>query len=169
MKKVGKRLSKGFDKILTGTAYISGIIIVILMLSMSYEVVMRYFFKEPTKWAVDFAGYMQYACVLLGSAWVLKIGSHTRIDVLTNRFQPRTQTILNIVTSSISLLACIAFLWKGFEATWDAYQSGDFLYREVEVPLSILYAFIPFAFLLICIQFGREIHKHWHNLKRPTV
>lgn len=169
MRAFGNQLSRGFDKVLTGTGYISGIIIIVLMLSMSYEVVMRYFFKEPTKWAVDFAGYMQYACVLLGSAWVLKIGSHTRIDVLINRLQPRIQSILYIVTSVISFLATAIFCWKGFDATWGAYQHGDFLYREVEVPLSVLYAFLPFAFFLLCIQFIREIHKHWHSLKRPSA
>ena len=166
---VVKRFSKGFDKMLTVTAYLSGIIIIVLMLSMSYEVVMRYFFKEPTKWAVDFAGYMQYACVLLGSAWVLKISSHTRIDVLINRLRPRLQTLLNMITSLISLLACSIFCWKGFEATWSAYQRGDFLYREVEVPLSILYVFIPFAFFLLCIQFGREIYRHWQTFKRVPI
>jgi TRAP-type C4-dicarboxylate transport system permease small subunit len=160
----GRRLSKGFDRILTVTAYTSGIIIVVLMLSMCYEVVMRYFFNAPTKWAADFSGYMQYVLVLLGAAWVLKIDAHTRIDTLLVFFSPRTRTIINIVTSSIALVACALFLWKGVEATWDAYQRGDFLYREVELPLAPLYAVIPFAFLLVCIEFGRKVYGYWHSL-----
>jgi TRAP-type C4-dicarboxylate transport system permease small subunit len=172
MKKTGTvfiGVSKIFDNIITRAAYLSGCIIIFMMLAISYEVIMRYFFIKPTGWVMDFSGYMQYACVLLGSAWVLKIGSHTRIDVLLNKFPARIQTILNLITSSIALVACAIFFWKGFEATWGAYQRGDFLYREVEVPLSILFAFIPFAFLLLCIQFGREIYKHWQALRRPPV
>lgn len=172
MKKIGivsGRAPKIFDNIVTAAAYLSGCIIVFMMLAISYEVAMRYFFGTPTAWVMDFSGYMQYAIVLLGAAWVLKIGSHTRIDILLNKFRPRIQTILNIVTSSISLVACAIFGWKGFEATWGASQRGDFLYREVEVPLAILFAFIPFSFLLLCIQFGREIHKHWRALGKPPV
>jgi TRAP-type C4-dicarboxylate transport system permease small subunit len=172
MKKTGivsGRASKIFDNVITRAAYLSGYIIIFMMFSISYEVTMRYFFIKPTGWVMDFSGYMQYVCVLLGSAWVLKIGSHTRMDILLNRFRPWVQTLLNLITSSIALVACAIFGWKGFEATWDAYQSGEFLYREVEVPLSILFAFIPFTFLLLCIQFGRQIYKQWQTLRRPSV
>jgi C4-dicarboxylate transporter DctQ subunit len=172
MRKAGNTsggLSKIFDRIITWVAYVSGWIIIIMMLSISYEVVMRYFFRAPTAWVVDFSGYMQYVLVLLGTPWVLKIGSHTRLDILLNKFSGRIQTILNIITSSIALLACAIFFWKGFEATWGAYQRGDFLYREVEVPLALLFVFIPVAFLLLCIQFGREVYKHWRGLGKALV
>jgi TRAP-type C4-dicarboxylate transport system permease small subunit len=163
---VGRGLCKGFDRTLKATAYMSGIIIVLLMLSMCYEIVMRYFFNAPTKWAADFSGYMQYVLVLLGAAWVLQINGHTKIDTLVLFFSPRTRTIIDIVTSSIALAACALFLWKGVEATWDAYQRGDFLYREVELPLAPLYGVIPLAFLLVCIEFVRKVYGYWHSLTR---
>jgi TRAP-type mannitol/chloroaromatic compound transport system permease small subunit len=90
---MGRRLSKVFDNVLTGTAYASGAIIVLMMLSMSYEVAVRYFFLAPTKWAADSAGYMQYALVLLGAAWMLKMDSHTKIEILLQRLQSKTRTI----------------------------------------------------------------------------
>ena len=161
---VGRRLSAGFGGLLVVTAYCSGGIIVLLMLVVSYEVVMRYFFNAPTTWAIDFSRYMQYALVLLGATWVLKMGAHTKIDMLVIRRSPRTQAIIKIVTSSLALVACAIFFWKGLEATWGAYLRGDFLYHEVEVPLAPLYAFIPFTFLLLCIQFGHEVYDHWRSL-----
>jgi C4-dicarboxylate transporter DctQ subunit len=166
---VGRLLSKVFDRILIVTAYISGAIIVLMMLSMSYEVVMRYFFLAPTPWAVDSAGYMQYALVLLGAAWVLKTESHTKIDTLVLRLSFRTRTIINFVTSFIALATCALFVWKGTEATWNAYIRGDFLYREVEVPLAPLYAIIPFAFLLLFIQFGRRVYGYWRSLSASKL
>ena len=166
MGSVGRRLSKAFDSILRATAYTSGVIIVLLMLSMCYEIVMRYFFNAPTKWAADFSGYMQYVLVLLGAAWVLNIDGHTKIDTLVLFFSSRTRTIIDIVTSSIALVACALFFWKGVEAAWNAYQRGYFLYREVELPIAPLYAVIPFAFLLVCIEFGRKVYGYWHSLTR---
>jgi C4-dicarboxylate transporter DctQ subunit len=161
---VGKRLSNVFDKILIGTGYTSGVIVVVMMLSVSFNVVMRYFFNKPTLWSNDFAGYMQYAAVLVGAAYVLMVKRHTRIDIVVQRLRPRAQVILHIVTWCIALVACAIFLWKGVQATWDAYQRNDILFRAVEVPLAPLYAFIPFSFLLLCIQFCREIYGRWRSL-----
>ena len=161
---IGNWLSKAFDRILTVTGYASGTIIVIMMLSMSYEVMMRYFFLKPTPWAADFSGYMQYAIVLLGAAYVLKIDAHTKIDTILMRFPSKTRTVINIVTSLLAMVTCALFFWKGMEATWSAYIRGDFLYREVEIPIAPLYAFIPFAFLLLFIQFGRRVYSFWHSL-----
>ena len=158
------KLSVIFDNILTGAAYLSGFIIILMMLSISYEVVMRYFFTAPTTWAIDFSGYMQHALVMLGAAWVLKNGGHTKIDIFSNRLQGKKRAILSLLTSSISLVACSLFFWKGLEATWGAYQRGDFLYREVEIPSALLLAFFPLCFFLLCIQFAREIYNHFRAL-----
>jgi C4-dicarboxylate transporter DctQ subunit len=165
MRTVGKRLSKIFDGILTGTAYVGGVLIILMMLSMSDHIVMRYFFRQPTGWASDFTGYMQYAIVLIGAAWLLKIDGHTKIDTLLLRFSPKIRAIIGIITSSIALVVCSIFLWKGVEATWDAYVRGDLLYRTVELPLAPLYAVIPFGFLLVCIELGRKVYNQWRYLR----
>ncbi len=158
------KLSRIFDNVLTVAAYASGFIIIIMMLSISYEVVMRYFFTAPTTWAIDFSGYMQYALILLGAAWVLKKNGHTKIDIILERFQGKKRSILNLFTSAISFVACALFFWKGLEATWGAYLRGDFLYREVEIPSAPLLAFFPLGFLMLCIQFAREIYKQFRAL-----
>ena len=168
MEKSGGRLSRIFDRILVGTGYASGAIIVIMMLAMSYDVVLRYFFNAPTKWAGDFSGYMQYVLVLIGAAWVLMIRGHTRIDILVTRFSTRTQKIMSLVTSCIALIACALFVWEGIRATWLAYQGNEFLYRDIEVPLYPLYAVIPFSFILLCIQFGRMVYNGWRSLRTGT-
>jgi TRAP-type mannitol/chloroaromatic compound transport system permease small subunit len=162
----GARLSRLFDRILLATAYISGAIIVIMMLSMSFDVAMRYFFDMPTRWAGDFSGYMQYFLVLLGAAWVLSIRGHTRIDILVTRFSKRTQQYFALVTSCIGLIACALFVYVGTTATLTAITDNEFLYRDIELPLWPFYAFIPLCFTLLCIQFGRMIYRGWIALQR---
>jgi C4-dicarboxylate transporter DctQ subunit len=167
--KVIGKLSKIFDTILTVTAYLSGSLIVIMMLSISYEVVMRYFFNSPTIWVIDFSGYMQYAVVLLGAAWVLKNDGHSKIDVISNRFQGKKRLILSLLTCSIGLIACGLFFWKGLEATWGAYQRSEFLYRDVEVPTALLLVFFPLGFSMLFIQFAREIYNNLRALLSPHI
>ena len=161
---MSSKLSRFFDKVLTVAAYVSGFIIILMMLSISYEVVMRYFFDAPTSWAIDFSGYMQHALVLLGAAWVLKNGGHTKIDLFVHSLKGRKSKIINVVTSLLAFVACVLFFWKGLEATWGAYQRGDFLYRDIEVPKALLLGFFPLGFILLCLQYAREIYKQWRAL-----
>ncbi len=158
-------LSMVFDKVLLLTCYVAGGILIIMMLCITYEVVMRYFFNAPTTWVTDFAGYMQYVLILLGGAWVLKIDGHPRIDIIVSRTSSKTNAIVRIATSSLAAIACCIFFWKGLEAALNASRRGDFLYRTVEVPLAPLYAVIPLSFLLIFIEFVRQIHDRWRSLK----
>ena len=161
---VRRRLYNVYQKILLVTMYIAGALLLVMMLSICYEVVVRYFFNRPTAWAIDFAGYIQYAITLIGATWVLWIDGHPRIDILTEHASPKTQTIIRIVTSFLAMVACAIFLWKGMEATLNAFERGDFLYRNIKVPVGPLYALLPFAFLLLVVEFGRQIYVKWRTL-----
>jgi C4-dicarboxylate transporter, DctQ subunit len=165
----GARWSRVFDRILVATGYASGAIIVLMMVSMSFDVVMRYFFDMPTRWAGDFSGYMQYVLVLLGAAWVLSVRGHTRIDILATRFSVRIQKALGIATSCVGLIGCALFVYVGVRATVTAITGNEFLYRDIEVPLWPLYAFVPFGFTLLFIQFGRMIYRGYRSMKVNPV
>jgi C4-dicarboxylate transporter, DctQ subunit len=161
----GSRLSRFWDNLLKTTIYTSGVLIFVLMLLVAFSVIMRYFFKTPTGWVPDFAGYFQYALVLLGAAWVLKIKRHVRIDVLVAKYSRRTQTIIEIVTMSMAFIAYAIFFYVGLKATITAFVNGDVLYKEFIMPLGPLYAFIPFGLGLLCIQMFIEIYTRCRSLK----
>jgi TRAP-type C4-dicarboxylate transport system permease small subunit len=101
----------------------------------------------------------------MGTAWVLRTNKHTRIDVIVVRFSRRTQTIIGLVCNFLGFIACALFFWVGLQKTLNAFALGDFLYREVKVPLGPLYAFIPFAFLLLSIQLGMHLYSGWRSLQ----
>jgi TRAP-type C4-dicarboxylate transport system permease small subunit len=161
----GARLSRLWENILRGTIYASGALIVILMLLVSFSVIMRYFVGMPTGWVPDFAGYFQYALVLLGAAWVLKIKRHVKIDVLVVRFSRRIQGIIELVCNCLAFIAYSIFFVVGLRATINAFVRGDFLFKEVKMPLGPLYAFIPFCLLLLCIQIFLDIYTRWRSLR----
>jgi TRAP-type C4-dicarboxylate transport system permease small subunit len=131
-------LSRFWASLLKVTIYIAGAMILILMVGVAFSVIMRYFFKAPTGWVPDFAGYFQYALVLLGAAWVLRIKRHVRIDVIVAKFSRRIQTIIEIVTMSMAFLAYALFVVVGTRATITAFVNGDFLYKEIPMPLGPL-------------------------------
>lgn len=69
-----------------------------LVFFMSYDVIMRYLFQAPTKWAYELT-WMQYgALFILGGAYALKHNLHVRVDIFYNRWSPRTRAIFDLAT-----------------------------------------------------------------------
>lgn len=153
----GGKFLRIWDGILKGTAYASGAFIFVLMLLMSYQVIVRYFFKASTGWVPDFATDIQYIVVMLATAWVLRVKKHTKLDVLVVGMKPMRKRILDLALNILSLAACALFFYLGLKATIVAFSNGDTIYREIIVPLGPLLAFIPFSFLMLSIQLVIDI------------
>ncbi len=68
-----------------------------LVLFMSYDVVMRYLFQAPTKWAYETTWMLYGALFILGGAYGLKHKLHVRVDILYNRMSPRSRAIFDLV------------------------------------------------------------------------
>lgn len=71
-------------------------LVVLLTGMLGYEVVMRYAFNAPTKWAFDLSYMIGGSYFLLGQAYALKMRRHVRIDIFYAFFPPRIQALLEI-------------------------------------------------------------------------
>jgi TRAP-type mannitol/chloroaromatic compound transport system permease small subunit len=69
-----------------------------LVLFMGYDVIARYLFQAPTRWAYEMT-WMQYgALFLLGGAYGLKHKLHVRVDIIYVRWPKRTRAIFDFLT-----------------------------------------------------------------------
>jgi len=80
-----------------GKAY--GWCILILTLSVTYEVFVRYVLNKPTVWAFDMMIQMYGALFLMAGAYALAQDSHVRGDVLYRLFPVRMQAFLDFILS----------------------------------------------------------------------
>jgi TRAP-type C4-dicarboxylate transport system permease small subunit len=160
-----KLLGKLFDKVLTTTLYVASVFTLLLVLSISYDVVMRYFFVRPTGWANDLSGYLVYAITFLGAACVQRERSHISIDILIERFDVKTKTIANCVTSILSAIFCGIYAWKGFEATWVSYTHRYPLVGGIKIPEFSILWLVPFGMFLLFIELIRLSGKNVVNLR----
>ena len=164
--KRGGRLSKTFEGILTGLAYLAGILIFLMVLFITYEVVMRYFFRSPTNWVFDCTGFMLYVVTFLGTAWVLRVEGHPKVDIVLKVFSTKNQALMNCISSFTALIVCCVFLVQSMGEALEAYQKGEVLFRTFIIPRHILLWFIPLAFLLLCVEFARKGRKYLSAFRR---
>lgn len=128
--------------------------ILILTLSVSYEVFVRYVLNAPTVWAFDMMIQMYGALFLMCGAYALAQDTHVRADVVYRLFPIRVQAGLDFVLYFLFFFPGItALVWFGYEIASDSWR-----YKEVSFnsPASIqIYFFkslIPVAGALLMIQ-----------------
>ncbi|MEP1200266.1 MULTISPECIES: TRAP transporter small permease subunit [unclassified Tateyamaria] len=136
----------------TGRAF--GWCILILTLSVSYEVFVRYVLNSPTVWAFDMMIQMYGALFLMCGAYALAQDTHVRADVVYRLFPVRVQAALDFLLYFLFFFpGIIALVWYGYEIASDSWR-----YKEVSFnsPASIqIYFFkslIPLAGGLLVIQ-----------------
>ena len=156
-----------FDRILDITAVLAGALIVFLILSVCWEVVLRYFFNRPTSWVVEISGYIVLWVPFLVSAWVLRRGSHIRMDLLIGELSPKGQSILNTITFSIAALICFIITWYGVIVMVDLYRTGFITQTFLRIYKWPIIAVIPLSTSLLFIEFLRKISNALSSWKHP--
>ena len=136
----------------TGRAF--GWCILILTLSVSYEVFVRYVLNAPTVWAFDMMIQMYGALFLMCGAYALAQDTHVRADVLYRLFPVKVQASLDFLLYFLFFFpGILALAWYGWEIAADSWR-----YKEVSFnsPASIqIYFFkslIPLSGILLTIQ-----------------
>jgi TRAP-type C4-dicarboxylate transport system permease small subunit len=150
---------KRFDSFNDILALVSGGLIGFTTLIVIYEVIMRYLVRKPTTWVNDISEILLVYLTFLGSAWVLRLGGHIKIDIIETLFlKERGKVILLIFQNILSLFFCFVFTWITWDSFWDSLvtqeRTGGGLFS---VPLWPVYMVIPFGAALLCIQLIRQI------------
>ena len=158
-----------FDHIIDSLASVSGVIVLGIMFIMTYEVIMRYFFRKAPTWAIEVTEYGLFLLAFLGAAWLLKLGRHIRVDVVVNQLGAKAQTLFSIVTSIVGAIICLVITWFGIDATLDYLHRSVMMERVLVFPKYTLLLFIPLGCFMLAIQFLRQVYGHvksWRAIAR---
>lgn len=140
--------------------------ILILTLSVSYEVFVRYVLNQPTVWSFDTMIQMYGALFLMAGPYAMAQDAHVRGDVLYRLFPVRWQALVDFTLYILFFFpGMIALFWFGWEIASDSWR-----YKEVSInsPAGIqVYFFktlIPLAGFLMMLQGMAEIVRCWYAL-----
>ncbi len=133
--------------------------IVILTLVTSYDVMMRYLFRDPTDWAYD-ASYILYGTLfLMAGAYALSRNGHVRGDVLY-RFMPvRWQAGIDLALYFIFFFpAVLALMYSGYEFAKMSWVIGErSALSPAGPPLYHFKSLIPIAGFFLFLQGVAEV------------
>ncbi|WP_022664287.1 TRAP transporter small permease subunit [Desulfospira joergensenii] len=138
----------------------AGWIVVIMMLTISYDVAMRYIFNSPTTWSFEINRYMLIMVVFIGGAWTLPAGGHVSVDIAVERCSEKKRQILDLITSVMASAYVLVFLVESTVFTWDAVAHNVKSTEYLAWPLWPVRAFLVIGGLLLLLEYLLRIVKN---------
>ena len=142
-----------------------------MLFIMTFEVFMRYILQAPTEWGTELVTFLFAGYILLGGGYTLLYKDHVNIIVIYNRFSPRGNEILDLLTFVIFFLYCYSLLVEGWKFAWDALKIGRHSGTDWNPPLSPVLMTLPIAAFLMLVQgiakFIRDLLIIWAGKEVP--
>ncbi len=163
------KLEKITDKIIDGVGYLTGVLMLWLILNVAWDVMMRYVFHNSSIAMQELEWHTFSVLMLYGTGYALRYNAHVRVDFIYDRLNPSKQAWINILGTIFFLLPLILLIIYGsWDFVMDAYTTneisedpGGLTHRwiiKAQIPLA-------FIFLLFC-SFNFMLHNI--NILRGT-
>ncbi|WP_299852551.1 TRAP transporter small permease subunit [uncultured Roseovarius sp.] len=141
--------------------------ILILTLSVSYEVFVRYVLNAPTVWAFDMMVQMYGALFLMAGPYALAQDAHVRGDVLYRLFPVRWQARVDFTLYILFFFpGMMALFWYGWEIASDSWRYKEVSWNSpARIQIYFFKTLIPVAGFLLMLQGLAEMMRCWLAMK----
>lgn len=130
----------------------------VLILTLVYEVVSRYFFNSPTIWSHELSSMIFGAFAILSGSYTLKHLGHVRSDVIYLLFPTRLQRLCDVMVYTIGIGVLAIFLIQAIEFAQKSWISNEVSARSIwQPPLYYIKSIIPLAVFLLILQSFAEL------------
>ena len=127
---------------------LAGFATLAIVLSVTYDVLMRYFLDQPQLFVDEVAGFLQVLLIFAGAAYTFRVGGHVRVDLVTNAVRPATRAWLRVVTLLVGVVFLAIVIWVTTQSAYTAYRYGR-VSAVMLYPLWLPMAFIPAGLALL--------------------
>ena len=140
MKKL-KWLILHIEEIIAGTA------LAVMMCAIFYNVIMRYCFRSPTKWADELSMICLAWLTFMGAASAYKKNLHFGIDIILDKLPVRGRMLLRQVTNLVFVVLFGFVTYLGF----NLYQNAVKVFNYTGWSYKIMDAALPLGFLSMTV------------------
>ena len=153
-------------------AFLAGIILVFIMLSVGLDVILRYFFNRPMIWVTEVTECLLLYITFLGTGWLLRDEGHVKVDIILTRLKPESTAFLGILSSLVGIFVSIMLTFYGMSVTWNYFRRAIYTPTAMEIPVAAIILIIPIGSFMLLIGFirrtGRFIGEYWIIKKQST-
>lgn len=152
MRKITTVFLKLTDAVTEKTGRAVSLMALPIMLIIAIEVVARYFFNSPTRWAWPLSTHLFGVLSLFGGAYALLHNRHIRVEVLYESFGSRLKLVSNVLTAVCFLLFIGLLVWQGYVMAEMSVGSREVIRGIIHFPVYPLKILVPVAAFLFLLQ-----------------
>ncbi|MFC1869405.1 TRAP transporter small permease [Thermodesulfobacteriota bacterium] len=153
-----------FDLVTKYLCYLSAAILVVVSLSISLDVVLRYTINNPLKWVFEGTEYAMLFITFLAATYVLQKDEHVRLDLAINAMGPRLRAGVNAFTSLVMSAVCLVLTWSSTKFTIYLFQHDVTLIKYYTIPKFVIYFIVPVGFFLLFIQSLKRTYQYLRQI-----
>ena len=154
-----------FDKIIDTMLLAAAVIVVLDAVVVSVDVLLRKFIGFTWAPLYEIITYTLLWMTFLGTTAIMRMNSHVKMDSVTGRLSPKTQALINGVTSTLCALLLIGIIFYTIKLTVSDYQTNFILATIVNPPKWPIEIIIPIGFLMLFIQIIRNAYNFFVTYK----
>ncbi len=151
--RISQRVMHYAERIGLYLGYIAGALILVMMLTVVYDVLARHIFNAPTLWMIDLNEYLLPYVTFIPAAWILLKDGHVGVTLLVDRMQPRSQRKMRVATDILGLGYSAVMAWQGWLMALESLRAGHRFPTIYMWPRFPVYVIIPIGFALLCLAF----------------
>ncbi|MGC9420730.1 MAG: TRAP transporter small permease [Rhodovulum sp.] len=141
-----------FDAVELLAARFAALLLVATGAMLSYEVVARYFFTQPTIWAAELSQLCLIWACPLAAPWVLSARRHIRVTAVTQLLPLGLRRVLEVAAMLVIAGFSGFVLWFGFGIFHDSWVRGRTTGTMLDLPAWLPEAAIPAGFALLTVS-----------------
>ncbi len=130
------------------------LLLLLMVLNVSYDVIMRYFFRNSSVALQELEWHLFAIILLFGISVSLQQEAHVRVDFLFERFSKRVQAGINIFGTLFFLLPLALLITTGSVTfVYDAWRVGEISANPGGLPYRwLIKGMIPLSFSLLIVS-----------------
>lgn len=160
---------KFIDNITKYVAYLTAVILALLVILVVFDATARYLFSEGSTALQELEWHFFDVVILLSIAFTLRNNAHVRVDIFYEKFSQKTKVLINIFSflffvlplSFLIIYIGIHFVEMSYIQHEASSDPGGLKYRWIVKSL------MPLAFILLALQAFKELVsdiKSWRAL-----
>jgi C4-dicarboxylate transporter DctQ subunit len=134
-------------------AFVAGLVLLFITLSIFVDVILRYFFSSPTIWITEVSTYLFLYLIFLGTAYALQQGAHIRVTFLLDHLNEKVKRIVNVLTSLFSMIFTAVLMWQSSLMTWSAFSQHWTSPTMLNAPMAYVYVAMVIGSFLLLVTF----------------
>jgi TRAP-type mannitol/chloroaromatic compound transport system permease small subunit len=124
----------------------------VMMALLLFSSLTRYVFNVPFIWIIEMAQFLMAAYYILGGGYSLQLDAHVRMDVLYERWRPRTRAFMDSMTAFFLVFYLVIMVYGGYSSSAYSLKYNQVNYSAWAPPMAPIKIIMTVGIALMLLQ-----------------